>query len=201
MVVIETEKCHPTQPLLHMQSLPWPHLKTTATTPTYHHSQLESILASVSLPTTSVETWDHACQTKVILQHQPNCALLDFITLFLLKIVQGGSLKARMCIHAYLAFCNLWVVQGKGWKEYIWAINCGIVCLLLEHAFSGTRMLPMEEGSSGEGIMKCSLACKLSWGVWSGRSMVFWTGFLSGCLSRNRQTAWCSGERRAGCSW
>jgi hypothetical protein len=35
------------------------------------------------------------------------CSLLDFITVFLLKIVQEKSLKARMSTPAYLAFCYL----------------------------------------------------------------------------------------------
>lgn len=66
----------------------------------------------------------------------------------------GESLKARMCIHAYLAFCNLWVVQGEGWKEYIWAVNCGIVCLLLD---ARTSLFRDQKAAHGGRVIRGSI--------------------------------------------
>lgn len=174
MVVIETEKCHPTPPPPHMHLLPWPHLKNNKDknqNPCIS-SQMLRKHAGFCEPSPSIWWNLRPClsnqghfttSTKLCSPGFHNCIFIENSS--------GESLKARMCIHAYLAFCNLWVVQGEGWKEYIWAINCGIVCLLyyqmcvstartsLFRAFE-TRALPMEEGSSGEGIMKSFPACE-----------------------------------------
>lgn len=58
-----------------------------------------------------------------------------------------------------------------------------------------TRMLPVEEGSFGKGVMKCFRVCKPV----PGGAEVF--DHVSGILDRFSQAAWCSGEQRAGCSW
>lgn len=86
------------------------------------------MLASVSFPTASVETWARACQIKVILQQQPKTQSPGFHNCIFIEKMWGKGLKAR-----YFAFCYLRVVPGKAEKHVFDHLIVGaswFVCLL-----------------------------------------------------------------------
>lgn len=89
MVVVETWKSIP--PPMHYHNHHFK--KKKKKTPACHHRCLENILASVSFPTASVETWDRACQIKVILQQQPKIQSPGFHNCIFIENMRGKTLK------------------------------------------------------------------------------------------------------------
>lgn len=75
------------------------------------------MLPSVSFPTASVETWDRACQIKVILQQQPKMQSPGFHNCIFTEKMWGKGLKARRSTRFYFAFCYLGVAPGKAKKN------------------------------------------------------------------------------------
>lgn len=103
MVVMETKKSNPPSPA-HIPDHNH-HLKKKKQNPACHHRCLENMLASVRFPPASVETWDRACQIKVILPQQPKMQSPRFHNYILLQIrKEKKNLKARVSTRASLAF-------------------------------------------------------------------------------------------------